>query len=91
MTDVLQADIFFFIASVATVVFLLFVTFILFQIYKVIKLIRSVLERIESASEVVAEDAAHIRQLVATGGIFAGFTKLIMGQRSRKRKVRRED
>lgn len=85
MTDVMQADIFFFIASVATVIFLLLVAIILFQIYKVVRLIRSVLERIESASEVVAEDAAHIRQIITSGGVVASIMKLFMGQRKRKK------
>ena len=90
MTDVMQADIFFFIASVATVVFLLFIALILFQVYKVVKLIRSVLERLESASEVVAEDAAHIRQLITSGGFFAGVVGLLSSikRRSRKRSDR---
>lgn len=85
MADVLQADIFFFIASAATVIFLLFVSFILFQIYKVIRLIRSVLERIESASELVAEDATHIRKLISSGGVMAGVAKLFMGRHRRRR------
>ena len=90
MADVLQADIFFFIASVATVIFLLLITLILFQVYKVVRLIRSVLERVESASEIVAEDAAHIRKLITSGGVVAGVMKLFMGQKKRRSKQNAE-
>ena len=86
MTDVMQADIFFFIASVSTVIFLLLIALILFQIYKIVKLIRSVLERLESASEIVAEDAAHIRQLISSGGFFAGVIGLLSSIKRRSRK-----
>lgn len=93
MNDILQADIFFFIASVATVIFLLLLAVILFQVYKIIKLVRTLLERIESASEVVAEDAAHIRQLIAGGGIIASIMSLMKGRgrRSRSKASEEED
>lgn len=93
MSDVLQADIFFFIATAATVVFLLLVAVILFQIYKVVRIIRRVLERVEAASDVVAEDAAHIRELIASGGFFASLFGLMSSvkRRTRRRKDVYED
>lgn len=90
MTEVLQADIFFFIASIATVIFLAVVGMVMFQIYKIMKLVRSILERIESASDVVADDIASVRQLVARGGIISSIFGLAMrgkckAARSRKK------
>ena len=91
MSDVLQADIFFFIASIATVVFLLLIAVILFQVYKVVKIIRKVLERVDAASEVVAEDAAHIRQLITNGGFFASLFGLMSSVKRRRKRRDEED
>lgn len=86
MTEVLQANIFFLIASIATVVFCIIVAMILFQVYKVVKLIRSILERIESASDTVAEEVAHVRELVASGGLVTSLFSLAMGVKKRARR-----
>ena len=92
MNEVLHANIFFIIASVATVIFCVVITLVLFQIYKVVKIARTILEKLETASEVVAEDAANIRQLLASGGFFASIARLFMGQqRRRTRKTKTKD
>ena len=84
MSEVLHANIFFFIASIATVIFCIVVTMILFQVYKITKSVRSILERVESASEVVAEDVAHVRQLVATSGLISTIIGLVFGTKNKK-------
>lgn len=86
MSEVLQANIFFFIASIATVVFCIMVTIILFQFYKIAKSIRSIVERIESASEVVAEDVAHLRGLVTNGGLMAMAMSFLFGSKKKRSK-----
>jgi hypothetical protein len=91
MTDVLQTNIFFIIASVATVIFCLLVSLVLFQIYKIVTLFRSILERLDTASALMAEDAADIRQFLTRGGIFATITRLFMGQRARRKRRDREE
>jgi predicted Holliday junction resolvase-like endonuclease len=85
MSEVLQANIFFLVASVATVIFCIVVTMILFQIYKVIKAVRSIVERINSASETMSEDVAHVRHLVATGGLVSTVIGLVFGTKKKKR------
>ena len=85
MSEVLQANIFFYIASVATVVFCIVVTMMLFQVYKILKIVRSILERVDSASEVMAEDVAHVRKLVATGGLVSTIVGLVFGKKKNKR------
>lgn len=85
MSEVLQANIFFLVASVATVIFCIVVTMILFQIYKVIKAVRSIVERIDSASETMSEDVAHVRNLVATGGLVSTVVGLVFGTKKKKR------
>lgn len=91
MSEVLQANIFFYIASVATVVFCIVVTMILFQVYKIVKIIRSILERVDSASEVMAEDVAHVRQLVATGGLLSTIFGLVFGSKRKKNHAKKSD
>jgi hypothetical protein len=85
MSEVLQANIFFYIASVATVIFCIGVTMILFQVYKVMKIVRSILERIDSASGAMAEDVAHVRKLVTTGGLVSTVVGLVFGAKKKKR------
>jgi hypothetical protein len=85
MSEVLQANIFFLIASIATVVFCIVVTMILFQIFKIMKTVRSILERIDSASETMSEDVAHVRKLVATGGLVSTVMGLVFGAKKKKR------
>ncbi|MEK7638987.1 MAG: hypothetical protein AAB388_02370 [Patescibacteria group bacterium] len=90
MSEVLQANIFFFIASVATVVFCVFICFILYQMYRILKLARAILERIESASEVMAQDVAEVRKLVAGGGFFTRILNFILGGQAERPKSRRK-
>lgn len=89
MSEVLHANIFFFIASIATVAFCIVVTMILFQVYKITKSVRSILERVESASEVVAEDVAHVRQLVATSGLISTIVGLVFGAKRKKNRSKK--
>jgi hypothetical protein len=84
MSEVLQANIFFYIASVATVVFCILVSMVLFQVYKIMKSARRIIERVETASEVMAEDAAQIRELVASGGLLSTIFSLVFGLKRKK-------
>lgn len=92
MNEVLHANIFFVIASVATVIFFTLVCFVVYQVYKIMKLIRSVMEKVESTSEILAGDIAHIREMLANGGLFGRLINFILGavstQSRRKNKSR---
>ena len=79
MSELLHANIFFVIASLATVVFCVLISLVLFQLFKILRLIRSIVERIEAGSEMLAEDVAHVRSLVAGGGIFSRVLQFFMG------------
>lgn len=90
MDEVLHANIFFFIASVATVIFCILICFILYHVYKIVKSLRAIIERIEAGSEVIAKDVAHMRELVANGGIWSRLIQFIIGSsRGNGRKQRR--
>ena len=87
MNEILHANIFFIISSVATVIFCILVSLVLYQVWKITKMIRQIVERIEEASELVAEDVAHVRQFVKNGGLFTRILSFIMGaQMARKKK-----
>ncbi len=95
MNEVLHANIFFFIASIATVVFCVLVCFILYHVLQIVKSLRAIIERIEAGSEIIAKDVAHVRELVASGGIFSRVVQFFIGAprgSSRKRqRVRTEE
>ncbi len=91
MTEVLHANIFFIIASVATVVFCLLVCLILYQFYRIAKSVRAIIERIESASDLVADDVAHARKLIATQGLFASLLSFAFGNAKARKKRAKDD
>ncbi len=67
MNEILHANIFFVIASVATVLFCVFVCFILYHAYKIVRSLRRIVERIEEGSEVIADDVAFVRNFMRGG------------------------
>ena len=89
MNEVLHANIFFVIASVATVIFFIVVTLVVYQIFKIVKIVRSILERVESASEVVAQDITDIRASLKNGGLFSRIFSFILGAAGDKARRKR--
>jgi hypothetical protein len=93
MDEVLHANIFFLITSVMTVIFFIIVSVVTYQVFKILKLVRSILERVESASEVVAEDVAEFRAALKEGGWFGKIISFVLssagnvssGKRTRKK------
>ncbi len=88
MNEILHANIFFIIASVATVFFLVLVSIILFHIIKIVKLVRSILGRIEAGSEILARDMANLRGLVMGGSIISRFFSLFSSDDRPKKTTR---
>ncbi len=92
MNEILHANIFFIIASVATVVFCIFISLILWQVLKIMKTLRSLLDRIDSSSEKIAQDVNRVRQFVASGSVVSQAAKFFMGGgRSKSRRQSRDD
>jgi uncharacterized protein (UPF0335 family) len=89
MNEILHANIFFIIASIATVMFCVLTCIILFHVIKIVRSIRSIIERIEEGSEVIAQDVAHVRELVTSGGLMAKAAKFVMGLSKTARKKRK--
>ena len=94
MTEVLHANIFFVIASIATVLFTVLLCIALYHVIKIIKSIRRIVERVEEGSEVLAEDIEHIRSFVLEGSLISQIVRFFMGGisgRSRKQRGSSED
>jgi hypothetical protein len=69
MSEVLQANIFFMIASAATVVFVIMVCIVLYHVIKIVIAIRAIVERLEAGSDVIADDVSAMRDFVKSGGL----------------------
>lgn len=78
MEEVLHANIFFLITSVAVAVFAIITSFILWQVFKLVKTLRRIIERVEAGSEQIATDAAHVRQFVSGGGAASKMMAIIL-------------
>jgi hypothetical protein len=89
MNEILHANIFFIIASLATVCFCVLISIALYHIIKILQLVRSVLERVEAGSEVLASDLAQVRSFFAEGGFFSRFFSGFMPS-TKEKKTRRK-
>jgi len=91
MNEILHANVFFIIASVATVIFSIIVALVLFQVFKIVQSLRRIIERIEAASEQVADDVAHARSLLYNGGMIAKVMGFMAGTKRKVRHSRSKD
>lgn len=89
MNEILQANIFFVIASIATVCFCVLVSLILYQILKILKLVESVLSRIEAGSEVLAGDLAQVRLFFSEGGFLSRLFSFATGSKGARRSTKK--
>ena len=91
MNEILHANVFFIIASIATVIFSLIVSLVLYHVLKMVKSLRKIIERFEAASEQVADDVAHARSLFYNGGMIARVMGFMAGARKKTRRSRDDD
>ena len=91
MNEILHANVFFIIASVATVVFSIIVSLVLYHVLKMVQSLRKIIERFEAASEQVADDVAHARSLLYNGGMIARVKGFMAGTRKKTRRSRNDD
>ncbi len=82
MSEVLHANIFFVVASVATVLFVLLVSVALYQVIKILTAIRTIIERIAAGSDVLADDVSAMRAFVKGGGLIASIVNLVRPKKS---------
>lgn len=86
MNEILHANIFFIIASVATTIFSLLLILVLWQVFKLVKSVRNIVERVEAGSEQVAADVAHARQLLYSGGVIGRVVGFFVNTSNRRSK-----
>ncbi|MFZ2253116.1 MAG: hypothetical protein WAW13_03010 [Minisyncoccia bacterium] len=82
MSEVLHADIFFFITGIAVIVFSSLLCVALFHGIKAMKSLRRILARIEEGTEVIAEDLGQLRAYFSEDGFVKRFIKSMMGMSS---------
>jgi hypothetical protein len=79
MNEILHANIFFVIASLATICFCVLISIVLYHLIKIMQSIRAILTRVEEGSEIIAEDLSHLRAAIMEGGIVARLIGLFFG------------
>lgn len=88
MTEILQANIFFFIASFATIVFSIMACIAMYLIIKILISIRAILARIEAGSDLIADDILAARTFVTSGGLISHLINFVARQTGGGRKAR---
>lgn len=94
MTEVLQANIFFIIASIGVILFTILVCVALYQVIKILRAIHRIVDRIEQGSETIAEDVSQLRAYVVEGSLFSQVISFFVGSkvtRTRKRGGKEKD
>jgi hypothetical protein len=91
MSEVLQANIFFYIASVATIVFSILLCIAMYYVIKIVRSINKIVERIDAGSESIKEDISQLRTYLAEGSWFSHIIGLFGGSQKRRRKKAEDD
>lgn len=85
MSEVLHADIFFFITGIAVIVCSAILCVALFHAIKVLKSIRRIMNRIEANVEVITEDMYQVREYFTQEGFLSRLFATLTGSASRAR------
>ena len=88
MTEILQANIFFFIASIATIVFSILACVAMYLVVKILISIRAIIARIEAGSDLIADDILAARAFVTSGGLISHLISFVTRQAGGGRKTR---
>jgi|GEM_PF-568008 len=71
MSDVLLTNLFFTITAVAVIVVTILVAIGLYYVIGILRAVRDVAERVREGSEIIAGDAAQLREEILSGSIFS--------------------
>lgn len=91
MNEILHANIFFVIASVATVVFIIMVCILLYHGIKILIAIRTIVERVAKGSEMITDDMVTFRRFVFGGGLISHLAQYMSPKRTKRRKTAADD
>lgn len=84
MTEFLEANIFFFITSVAVVVFTIFLCVAMYFVIRILRSVKNITERIDEGSESIADDIKQLRQYVAQGSLISQIIGLFVKSKRSK-------
>ena len=90
MSEILQANIFFIITSVAVVLFTLLVCVAVIHVILILSAIRRIIERVDEGSEHIAEDVSQLREYVMEGSLVSQIMKFFVGLTGAKPSSRRK-
>lgn len=90
MTEVLHANIFFIITTVAVVLFTLLMCVLLFHLIKIVKAVRRIVDRVEAGSEVLADDIENLRATFNITNLIQFIMSLVPGAKPRRASTRRK-
>jgi len=79
MNEILQANIFFIIASVGVGIFIIITSLILYHVLKVVKAVRRIVERVERGSEALSEDIEELRHNLNLARLISFIMSIIPG------------
>lgn len=92
MNEVLHANIFFFITGIAVIVFTALLCVVLFHSIKILKSLRRIMDRIESGTEIIAEDMQQMRAYFTADGLLTRLiAKLVGTSESRGSRAKKGD
>jgi len=80
MNEILHANIFFIIASVATIVFSILISVALYHGIKILRAVRKIVDRVEAGSAIIAEDIDTLRATIYEGGIVTRVVNLFFSR-----------
>jgi len=85
MDEVLQANIFFFIASFGVVVFTILACVGLYYVIKILRSVQHIVDRIEKGSGELAEDIKHLRMYLTEGSLISRVIGMFFSQGRKRR------
>ncbi|MEL6804009.1 MAG: hypothetical protein AAFO91_09540 [Bacteroidota bacterium] len=91
MDEVLHANVFFIIASVAMVVFTIMVCVFLYHVIKIVSALRRIIERFETGSEALAGDIEELRANLNPARLFGFVMNIIPTAYVRKTRTQDDD
>jgi len=86
MSEILQANIFFFITGIAVIVFTFLLCIALYHTIRILKSLRRVMDRIEEGSEIIADDMQQFRTYFTERSFISRILRGMLGEQ-RERSV----
>ena len=91
MTEILQANVFFFITAMAVVIFTTFLCVAVFYLIKILRAVKNITERIDQGSETIADDIKQLREYIAEGSLISQVIGLFIKSGRRSRRPKQDD